>query len=179
MNRAVYRYRNFIGNHMIRFTVWHKQSICFPASSAHFGKPFAYFRFWIPRNKPNKDSTEILVRKASGWSCRCRRGIGNIYMSTGFLSAFSVWKSQPQLYWIFNCDFWFDPCALLPTRYRKRTKTILFWYMQWHQEVIAELIALYFINFHSVERKFWEYELSGYFFFWLSIHVFVRIFKLK
>ena len=41
--------------------------------------------------------------------------------------------------------------------------------MQWHQEVIAEFIELYFINFHKVERKLWEYELSGYFLFLLNI----------
>ena len=35
--------------------------------------------------------------------------------------------------------------------------------MKWHQEVIAELIALEFMNFYEVECKLWEYELSGYF----------------
>ena len=58
-------------------------------SSAHFGMTFAYFWILILRNKPNKDSTEALVRKASDWTWRCQRGLGNIYISTGFLSAFS------------------------------------------------------------------------------------------
>ena len=90
--------------------------------SAHFGITFAYFWVWIPRNKPNKYSTAALVSKASDWSGRCQRGLGNIYISVSFLSAFSFWKFQPKLYWIFN----FDPYAFLPTGYRKRAKTILF-----------------------------------------------------
>ena len=88
----------------------------FPASSAHFGMPFAYFWFWIPRNKHNKDSTEALVRKASDWSWGCQRGLGNIYISIGFLSAFRFWKFQLQLHWIFNCDFWIWPLCTFTDR---------------------------------------------------------------
>ena len=155
---------------MIRFTIWHKTIHFFSASSAKFGMTFAYFCFWIAKNKPNKDSTEALVHKASDWSWMCQRGLGNLYVSTGFLSAFSFWKIQPKLHWIFNCDFWIWPLCTLTDRISQTHEDDTFWCMQWHQEVIAELIALYFINFHWVGRKLWEYELSGYFLFLLSIY---------
>ena len=171
LNCLVYRYCNFIGNHMIRFTAWHKTVHTFySASSAHLGMTFAYFWFWIPRNKPKKDSTEALMRKASDWNWRCQRGLGIIYISTGFLSAFRFWKFHPKLYWIFNCDFWIWPLCTFTDRISQTHEYDTFWYMQWHQEVIAELIVLYFINFHWVERKLWEYKLSGYFLFLLSIY---------
>ena len=125
-----------------------RQFIYFSASSAQFGMTFAYFWFWITRNKPNKDSTEALVNKASDWSWMCQRGLGNIYISTGFLSTFSFWKIQQKLYWIFNCDFWIWPLCTLTDRISQTHEDDTFWCMQWHQEVIAELIALYFINFH-------------------------------
>ena len=140
-------------------------------SSADFGMTFAYFWFWIPRNKPHKDSTEALARKASDWSRRCQRGLGNIYISTGFLSAVSFWKFQSKLYWIFNCDFWIWPLCTFTDRISQTREDDTFLCMQWHQEMIAELIALYFIYFHWVERKLWEYKLSGYFLFWFSIYL--------
>ena len=123
-------------------------SYVFSASSAQFGMTFAYFWFWIPRNKPNTDSTETLMNKASDWSWMCQRGLGNIYICTGFLSAFSFWKIQPKLYWIFSCDFWIWPLCTLTDRISQTHEDDTFLCMQWHQEVIAELIALYFINFH-------------------------------
>ena len=112
-------------------------------NSAHFGMAFAYFWFWTPRNNPNKDSTKALVRKASDWTWRCLRGGGNIYISTGFLSAFNFWKYQPKLYWIFNCDFWVWPLCTFTDRISQTREENTFWCMQWHHEVIAELIALY------------------------------------
>ena len=142
-------------------------------SYANFRMTFAYFWFWIPRNKPHKDSTEALARKALDWSRRCLRVLGNIYISTGLISAFSFWKFQSKLYWIFNCDFLIWPLCTFTDRISQTRKDDTFWCMQWHQEMIAELIALYFINFHWVERKLWEYKLSGYFLFWLSIHAMV------
>ena len=134
-------------------------------SSAHFGMTFAYFWFWIPRNKPHKYSTEALAHKVSDLSGRCQRRLGNINISTGFLSVFSFWKFQSKLYWIFNCDFWIWPLCTFTDRISQTREDDTFWWMQWHQEMIAELIALYFINFHWVERKLWEYNMSGYFFF--------------
>ena len=73
-------------------------------STAHFGISFAYFWFWIPRNKPNKDSTEALARKASDWSGRCQRGLGNLYIATSFLSALRFWKFQAKL--LLNVQLW-------------------------------------------------------------------------
>ena len=118
------------------------------ASSAHFRMIFANFWFWIPRNKPNKDFTEALVCNASDSSWMCQRRLGNIYTSTGFLSTFSFWKFRQKLYWIFNCDFLIWPLCTFTDRISQTCKDDTFWCMQWHQEVIAELIALYFINFH-------------------------------
>ena len=127
------------------------------------------FLFRTPRNNPNKDSKKALVRKASSWSWKCQRGGGNIYIHTGFLSAFSFWKFQPKLYWIFNCDFWIWPLCTFTDRISRTRGVDTFWFMQWYQEVIAELKALNCINFHEVKRKLWEYELSRYFLFLLSI----------
>ena len=110
-----------------------------------------YLWFWIPRNKPNKDSTKVFVYKASDWSWMCSWEGENIYISTGFLSPFSFWKFQPKLYWIFNCDFFIWPLYTCIDRISQTREDDTFWYMQLHvhQEVIAELIALYFINnFH-------------------------------
>ena len=151
------------------YSVTQDSSYIFLASSAHFGMIFAYFWFWISSNTPNKDSMKALVRKGSDRSWRCQSGLGNIYISTGFLSGFSFLKFQPQLYWIFNCDFWIWPLCTFTNRISQTHGVDTFWCMQWHQEVIAELETLYFINFDSVERKLWEYELSGYFLFLLSI----------
>ena len=170
VNCDVYCFRNFIENQMYKFYCLIQDSSCIlSTSSADFGMTFAYFWFWIPRNKPHKDSTEALARKASDWSRRCQRGLGNIYISTGFLSAFSFWKFQSKLYWIFNCDFWIWPLCTFTDRISQMREDDTFWCMQWHQEMIAELIELYFINFHWVKRKLWEYKLSGYFLFWFSI----------
>ena len=116
--------------------------------SAHFRMKFAYFWFWITRNKLNKDSTKAFVCNASDWSWRCSRKGGNIYITTGFLSAFSFWKFQPKLYWIFNCDFWIWPPCTCVDRISQTREDDTFWCMQLPQEMIAELIALYFINFH-------------------------------
>ena len=77
------------------------------------------------------------------------------------------WKFQPKLYWIFNCDFWIWPLCTFTDLISQTREDDTFWCMQWHQEVIAELIALYFISFHQYERKLLEYELSGYFRFLL------------
>ena len=119
-------------SHDTFYSLTQDSSYVFPASSAHFGMRFAYFWFWILRNKPKKESTEALVRKASYWSWRCKRGLGNNYISTGFLSAFSFWKFQPQLYWIFNCDYWIRPLYTFTDRLSQTHEDITFWFMQWH-----------------------------------------------
>ena len=81
-----------------RFNSFTQDSSCvLSAVSAQFGMTFVHFWFWIPRNKPNKDSTEALMGKASDWNRRCQKGLGNVYITTGFLSAFSFWKFQPKL----------------------------------------------------------------------------------
>ena len=82
------------------------QTMRFSGKFWSFWNAICIFWFWIPRNKPNKDSTETLVRKGSDWSWRCQGALGRIYKSTDFLSAFNVWKFQLKLHWIFNCDFW-------------------------------------------------------------------------
>ena len=155
----------YLKSHDTFHSLTQDSSYVFSASSSQFGITFAYFRFWILRNKPNKDSLEALVHKASDSSWMCQRGLVNIYISTGFLSVFSFWKIQPKRYWIFNCDFWIWPLCTLTDRISQTHEDDTFWCMQWHKEVIADLIALYFINFHEVGRKLWEYELSGYFLF--------------
>ena len=62
------------------------------------------------------------------------------------------WKFEPKLYWIFNCDFRIWPLCTFTDRISQTHEDHTFWCMQWHQEVIAELIALYIIKFHWVER---------------------------
>ena len=76
------------------------------------------------------------------------KGEGNIYITTSFLSAYRFWKFQPKLYWIFNCDFWIWPLCTFTDRISQTRGVDTFLCMQWYQEVITELIALYFINFH-------------------------------
>ena len=108
------------------YCVTQDSSCVFSTSSAHFGMSFAYFWIWIPRTKPNKDSTEALVRMASDRNWRCQRGLRNIYLSTGFLSLFSFWKFQPKLYWIFNCDFWIWPLCTFTDRISKTHEDDIF-----------------------------------------------------
>ena len=131
------------------------------ASSVHFG--ICKCLILNPRNKPNKDSTKAIVRNASDWE-----GIFT-HQPAFFLPLGFFLNSNKSFIEYSNVTYGFEPCALWPTWYRKRALNTL-WCMQWHQEVIAELIALYFIAFHEVEP--WEYELSGYFLFWLSIFSF-------
>ena len=55
---------------------------------------------------------------------------------------------QPKLYCIFNCDFWIWPLCTFTYWISQTPENGTFWCMQWHQQVIAELRALFFINFH-------------------------------
>ena len=117
LNCAVYRYCNFNGNNMICFkSLTQASSYILSTSFAHFGMTFASFWFSIPRIKPNKNSTDASVYKASHWRWRCQRGWGNIYIFTRFFSAFSFWKFQLKLYWVFHCDFWIWPLCTFTDR---------------------------------------------------------------
>ena len=69
-----------------------------------FRNDICIFLIFNPKKQTEQRFYAALVRKASDWSWRCQRGLGNIYISTGFLSALSFWKLQPKVYWIFNCD---------------------------------------------------------------------------
>ena len=147
LNYAVYRYRNFNGNHMIRLQFETRQSIHFSGKCCSFRNDICIFQIL----NPNQQIKQIFSRSfgAQGFRFECQKGFGNNYIYTGFLSAFSFWKFQPQLYWIFDCDFC-DPCALLPTGYRKRTKTIRFsacsdikkWLLNWQQFTLLIFIKL-------------------------------------
>ena len=129
LNCAVNRYRNFIGNHMILFAVWHKRVHTFFCKFffSHYGMTFAYFWFCLLRNKPIEDSTEALVHTASDWSWECVKGDQELFKyPPAFYLPLVFFLIQSTLYWIIDCDFMIDPCALLPTGYRKRAKTIRF-----------------------------------------------------
>ena len=174
---AIYRYRNFIGNHMIRFTVWPiDSSYDLSASSVHFGITFAYFWFWILRNYPNKDSTEGLVRKGTDWSWRCQRGLWNIYISTGFFVSLVFKKSNKSFIEYSTVTFGFDPSVLFPTGYRKRATTILIgacsdikkWFLNLH------FTLLFFFNLNiNYANMNWVDT-----FFLLSIHLTVTNYTL-
>ena len=99
-----------------------RQFIGFFGKFRSFRNDICIFLILNPRKKPNKDSTEALLRKSSDWNWRCQRGFGNIYISTSFLSAFCFWKFQPQLYWIFNCDFWIWPLCTFIDRISKNAR---------------------------------------------------------
>ena len=129
----------YLKSHDTFYSLTQDRSYILAASSAHFGITFAYVWFWIPRNKPNKDSTKAIVRKVSDWKGGCQRGGGNINISTGFLSAFSF-----ENYWICNCDFWIWLLCTFTDRISQTRENDPYCCMQWHQEVIAELITLYF-----------------------------------
>ena len=106
------------------------QFIRFSASSVHFRMTLVYLWFWIPTKQPNKDSTEALMRKASDCSGRFQRGLGIIYITVGFLSAFSFWKFLPKFYWIFNCDFWIRPLCTFTDRISQKHEDDTSWWMQ-------------------------------------------------
>ena len=106
-----------------------RQSYALPASSAHFRMPFTCFWFWIPRNKPNKDSTEA----------RCTRFRLKLKVSKR-IRAIALLNIQLWILDLTHMHFNRPDIANARRRY--------FWCMQWHKKVIAELIALYYINFH-------------------------------
>ena len=66
-----------------------------------------------------------------------------------FLSAFIVVEHSSQSFnWIFNYDFWTWLLCTFTDRISQTHEDDTFWFLQWYQEVIAEMIALYFIHFH-------------------------------
>ena len=127
LNCAIHRYRNFIEHQMIRFTVWHMVvHTFFRQVPARFGMTFAYFWFWIPRNKPKKDSTEASVCKASDCSWGVKGDQGTFTYPPTFFPPLVFENSSQSFIEYSTVTFGFDPFAFLPTGYCKRTRTIRF-----------------------------------------------------
>ena len=150
LNCAVYRYRNFIRNHMIGFTVWQKTVYTF----------FWQFLLILECHLNNFDfksqetnQTKIL-RKL--WYARLQIGVEGVKGDKGTLTYPPVFflplvfKNSSQSFIEYSDVTFstFDPVLFLLTGYHKTHKDDTVWCMQWHQEVIAKLIALYCINFH-------------------------------
>ena len=97
------------------------------------------FDFLSRETNPRKIYTEVLVRQASDWSWRCQRGFETFTYPPAFFLPL-VFENFCHSFIDYSIvTFGFDPCTLLPTGYRKRTKTILFgacsdikkWLLNW------------------------------------------------
>ena len=127
LNCVVYRYHNVIGNHMICFTVWHKTVHTFFRKILLISEWHLHI-FDFESQETNR--TKIL-RKL--WCARLQFGVEGVKGEEGtfkYPQAFFlplVFKNSSQSFIEYSTvTFGFDPCALLPTRYRKRAKTMLF-----------------------------------------------------
>ena len=79
---------------------------------------------------------------------------------------------QQNLYWIFTCDFWIWPLCTFTDRI-SQTRGEYFCCMQWHKEVIAVLIAFYFIHFHKLNVNLGNMNwLDTFFFFFFFCSVY-------
>ena len=133
--------RNIIRNHMIRFTDWLQRRFI-----RSFGK-FCSFRnsvcLWLILESKEINYTMVLRKR------RCPRlhiGVGGVKREEGTFSyqlvLFLHYKGllvskiplKAKVTDYSTVTFEFDRCALLPTRYRKRST--------------SELISIYFIKFH-------------------------------
>ena len=142
LNCAVYCWRNFIENHTKRFTVWRKTvHTLFRQVLLISEWHLQIFDFESKETNP----THIL-RKL--WFATIQIGVESVkgkegtftYQQAYFLPL--VFENSNK----FNCDFW--PLCTFTDRILQTRGVDTFWCMQWHQEVMAELIALHFIKFH-------------------------------
>ena len=107
-------------------------------SYAHFGMTFAYFWFWIPRNKPNERFYGSFGAQGFRLEIEGVKGdYGTFTYSPAFFLPLAFENSSQRFIEYSTVTFGFDPCALLPTGYRKRAEDDTFWCMQWHQDVIV------------------------------------------
>ena len=137
---AIYRHRNFIGNHMIRFTDWHKTVHTFFRQVLLISEWHLHI-FDFESKETNR--SKILQKL---WCARLQIGVEGvkadkepfIYPNAFFLPL--VFENSSQSFIEYSTvTFGFDPCALLPTGHRKRAKTILFgvcsdikkWLLNW------------------------------------------------
>ena len=140
LNCAVYPYRNFIRNHRIRFTVWHKTVYTFIRKILLISEwPLHIFGF-----EPQETNRTKILRKL--WCARLQIGVQGVKGEEGtftYLSAFFlilVFENSSQSfieYW--TVAFGFGPFALLPAGYRKCMGSITFgacsdikkWLLNW------------------------------------------------
>ena len=154
LNRAVCRYRNWIGDHMTSFTFWHKTVYKFIRQVVPISERPLQFFFIL--NPTKKKQTKIVLKR---WCATVHVGVEGVkweertfsYLQALFLPLVFWKKVQQKLYWIFNCDFCNWPLCTFTNWISKTRGVDTFWCMQWHQKVISELIALYFYQF-SISR---------------------------
>ena len=128
----------FWKSHDTFYNLTQDSSYVLSASSADFGKLFAYFWFWVPGKKQTK-----ILRKL--WCARLQIEVAGVKGDKGTLTyppAFFlhlVFENYSQIFIEYiTVTFEFYPCALLPTEYRKCAKMILFGACSNIDEVIAE-----------------------------------------
>ena len=149
LNCAVYRYRNFDAYNMIRIIVWHKTVHTFFRQVLLISEwHLPIFDFESQESNRTKNLRKLWCTRLQIGAEGVKGGEETFTYPPDFFLPLGFENSSQNFTEYSIVTFGFDPCALLPTGYRKRAKLILFSCMQWHQEVIAELIALYFINFH-------------------------------
>ena len=127
LNCAVYRYRNFVENQMICFTVWNKIVHMFFRQVLLILEWHLHI-FYFESEETNR--TKIL-RKL--WCARLQIGFEGVKggqrtftLHTDFFLPLVVENSSQSFIEYSTVTFGFDPYALLPTGYRKRARTILF-----------------------------------------------------
>ena len=117
LNCAVYRYRNFNGNNMICFRVWHKTVHTF------FRQVLLISEWHLPLfDFESQESNRTKILRIL-WCTRLQIGVEGVKgdeeiftYPPDFFLPFSFWKFQSKLYWLFHCDFWIWPLGTLTDR---------------------------------------------------------------
>ena len=95
-------------------------------SFAHFGIKFAFFYFECPETNRTKILQKLRCARLQ-IGVECVKGDQGICSNPWAFLLSLVFENSSQSFIEYSTvTFGFDPCALLPTGYRKRSRTILF-----------------------------------------------------
>ena len=130
LNYAVNCYRNFIGNHMICFTDWHK------AVHTFFRQVLLISEWHLHIFYFETQETNLTKIPRKLWRARLQIGVEGVKGKErtfthppAFFLPLIFEKIQPKLYRIFNCDFWIWPLCTFTDRISQTHEEDPFWCM--------------------------------------------------